>query len=182
VQSLSTAVVRLRAQSLSQAPQERRRLLEEVVLPLTTSLDHLRGLLAELRQPVFDQSGIEAAIDQYAQVIRGTGAEVEIKSHVRRDIPGPAQVTAFRIAQEALVNVRRHALASMVTITIEESGDGLLVRVEDNGVGFRPPRDTPGPAHPGLATMDQRAKAAGGWLKVESAPGEGTTVEFWLPA
>ena len=182
VQSLSTAVVRLRAQSLSQAPQERRRLLEEVVLPLTTSLDHLRGLLAELRQPVFDQSGMAAAIDQYAQVIRGTGAEVEIKSLVRRDIPGPAQVTAFRIAQEALVNVRRHALASMVTITIEESGDGLLVRVEDNGVGFRPPRDTPGPAHPGLATMDQRAKAAGGWLKVESAPGEGTTVEFWLPA
>jgi signal transduction histidine kinase len=152
------------------------------VLPLTTSLDHLRGLLAELRQPVFDQSGMAAAIDQYAQMIRGTGAEVEIKSHVRREIPGPAQVTAFRITQEALVNVRRHALASMVTITIEESGDGLLVRIEDNGVGFEPPMGAPGASHPGLATMDQRARAAGGWSKVDSRPGEGTTVEFWLPA
>ena len=182
VQSLSTAVVRLRAQSLSQRPEERRRLLEEVVLPLTNSLDHLRGLLAELRQPVFDQSGMTAAIDQYAQVIRGTGAEVEIKSHIRRDIPGPAQVTAFRIAQEALVNVRRHALASMVTITIEESGDGLLVKVEDNGVGFDPPNGPPSPSHPGLTTMKQRAKAAGGWFKITSTPDVGTTVEFWLPA
>jgi signal transduction histidine kinase len=182
VQSLSTAVVRLRAQSLSQRPEERRRLLEEVVLPMTTALDHLRGLLAELRQPVFDQSGMAAAIDQYAQIIRGTGADVEIKSHVRREIPGPAQVTAFRVAQEALINVRRHALASMVTITIEESGDGLLVRIEDNGVGFEPPHGEPGPDTPGLHSMDQRAKAAGGWWKVDSAAGEGTTVEFWLPA
>jgi PAS domain S-box-containing protein len=182
VQALSTAVVRLRAQSLSLRPEERRRLLEEVVLPLTTALDHLRGLLAELRQPVFDQSGMAAAIDQYAELIRGTGAEVEIKSHVRREIPDPAQVTAFRIAQEALVNVRQHALASMVTITIEESGEGLLLRVEDNGVGFEPPEGAPGPDQPGLAVMRQRAESAGGWLRVDSTPGEGTTVEFWLPA
>jgi signal transduction histidine kinase len=180
VQSLSTALVRLRAESLS--PREPGRLLEEVTQTVSTTLDHLRGLLAELRQPVFDQSGMAAAIDQYAQVIRGMGAEVEIKSHVRREIPGPTHVTAFRITQEALANVREHALASMVTVTIEESGDGLLLKVEDNGVGFDMPAGSPSPDMPGLAVMEQRARAAGGWFRVESARGEGTTVEFWLPA
>jgi PAS domain S-box-containing protein len=183
VQSVSTVLVRLRVAGLSMEPGERQRWLEDVTLPLTNGLDHLRGLLAELRQPIFDRSGLAAALDEYAQPIRDTGAVVEVKSQVGKDLPEETRMSAFRIALEALSNVREHSLASMVIISVEESGDGVLVRIEDNGVGFAH-RDLPNLPPPtlGISTMRERAKAAGGWLRVESAPGEGTTVEYWLPA
>jgi signal transduction histidine kinase len=181
LQSVSTALVRVRVLSRSLQVEERERWLQEVALPLTAGLDQLRGVLSELRQPVFDRSGLAAAIDEYAEAIRATGAEVEVKSQVSRDLPEETRITAFRIAQEALTNVRAHALASMVTITVEESGEGLLVRIEDNGVGFTPEQLAGEHPTPGLGSMRERAEAAGGWLRVESAPGEGATVLYWLP-
>jgi PAS domain S-box-containing protein len=178
LQSVSTALVRLRAFSLLMEEDERSELLNDIALPLARGLDDLRGLLVELRQPVFDRSGLVAALDDYAEPIRQTGAEVEVKARLGKELSEQARVNAFRIAQEALTNVRSHALASMVTIGVEESGEGLLLRIEDNGVGFDQ-GDTEDA--PGLASMRRRAEDAGGWLRLESAPGEGTTVECWLP-
>ena len=181
LQSVSTALVRLRVLSRSLEAEERERWLQEVAFPLTTGLDQLRGVLSELRQPVSDRSGLAAALDGYAEAIRATGAEVEVKSQVDRDLPEETRITAFRIAQEALTNVRAHALASMVTISVEESGEGLLVQVEDNGVGFTPEALGGHAETPGLRTMRERAETAGGWLRIDSAPGEGATVQYWLP-
>jgi PAS domain S-box-containing protein len=181
LQSVSTALVRLRVLSRSLQAEERERWLQEVALPLTTGLDQLRGVLSELRQPVIDRSGLAAALDEYAEAIRATGAEVGIESHVGRELPEETRAAAFRIAQEALTNVRAHALASMVTITVEESGEGLLVRIEDNGVGFTPDNLSGAGRTPGLGSMRERAEASGGWLRIESAPGEGATIQYWLP-
>jgi PAS domain S-box-containing protein len=177
LQSISTALVRLRALSRTMNEADRAELLNQVAIPLTRGLDDLRGLLVELRQPVFDRSGLVAALEDAAEPIRQTGAEVEVKARLGKELPEQARVNAFRIAQEALTNVRSHALASMVTISVEESGEGLLLRVEDNGVGFDLASSLDAP---GLASMRRRAEATGGWLRIESAPGEGTIVECWL--
>jgi len=88
----------------------------------------------------------------------------------------------YRIAQEALANVRKHANASRVHVRLTQQDGGYLVQVEDDGDGFDAPemlRSAPG--HLGLSSMRERAEMAGGWCKVHGLPGNGTTVEFWVP-
>ena len=88
----------------------------------------------------------------------------------------------YRIAQEAVVNVRKHAQAASVRIEVAEAADGIVVRVIDDGRGFVPDlQSAPEPGHLGISTMVERAELAGGWARVISAPGQGTTVECWLP-
>jgi len=80
------------------------------------------------------------------------------------------------------VNVRKHAQASTVRVEAANAADGAIVRVIDDGVGFTPDlTSAPEPGHLGLMTMVERAELAGGWVRVLSAPGKGTTVECWLP-
>jgi signal transduction histidine kinase len=89
----------------------------------------------------------------------------------------------YRIAQEAIVNIRKHADATTVRIEAASAADGAVVRVIDDGTGFTPDlTSAPAPGHLGLTTMVERAELAGGWVRVLSTPGQGTTVECWLPA
>jgi signal transduction histidine kinase len=87
-------------------------------------------------------------------------------------------VKLFRVAQEALSNVAKHARASKVQLTLSYLGDALLRDVADNGAGFDPATRTGGY---GLAGMQQRLSRAGGALTVESAAGSGTTVNAAVP-
>jgi signal transduction histidine kinase len=91
-------------------------------------------------------------------------------------------VVAYRIVQEALANVRAHARASRVAVRLEEVDGGVLARVSDDGTGFLPGLVERRPAgHLGLISMREQATMAGGWWRIASAPGMGTTVELWLP-
>jgi signal transduction histidine kinase len=83
--------------------------------------------------------------------------------------------------QEALVNVRKHARASTVTVRLETRDEGTSVIVEDDGVGIPPGHATSDPGHLGLRGMTERAMLMGGWLEVGPRPGGGTFVELWLP-
>jgi signal transduction histidine kinase len=88
----------------------------------------------------------------------------------------------YRIGQEAIVNAAKHAGASRVQVEVSTAGDGVTLRVHDDGKGFTPDLDAPpAPGHLGVSTMVERAELAGGWARSVSAPGEGTTVECWLP-
>src|SRR5436309_849658 len=88
----------------------------------------------------------------------------------------------YRIAQEAIANAAKHAQASRVQIEAVSAGDGVTLRVRDDGRGFVPDLDAaPAPGHLGLSTIVERAELAGGWARIHSSPGEGTTVECWLP-
>jgi len=80
------------------------------------------------------------------------------------------------------VNARKHAAATSVRVEVGNAADGVIVRVVDDGVGFVPHlASPPEPGHLGVSTMVERAELAGGWVRVMSAPGAGTTVECWLP-
>src|SRR5439155_7718736 len=97
--------------------------------------------------------------------------------------PEETRLILYRIAQEALANVRKHAEAHRVSVTVEPSDGGYLVRIEDDGVGFDPASlEGSRPGHLGLTAMKERAEMSGGWCRVTSQPGRGTKVEFWMPA
>ena len=85
------------------------------------------------------------------------------------------ETALYRVVQEAMTNVARHARATRVDVLAERRGDRVLVMVEDDGVGFEPDRVQRGD-HFGLLGMRERAEALGGTLTVESAPGAGTTI------
>jgi signal transduction histidine kinase len=91
------------------------------------------------------------------------------------------RAAAYRVAQEALVNVRKHSRGTSVHVVLEERERGVFVRIEDDGVGFAPEIQSDGGHHLGLTAMRERAELAGGWCRISSVPGEGTIVEFWLP-
>jgi signal transduction histidine kinase len=78
--------------------------------------------------------------------------------------------------------VRKHAKAGEVRVAVRPDGPGVLVEVRDDGVGFDPEKVDGAQPHLGLDTMRERAELAGGWLEVQSTPGLGTTVRFWIPA
>jgi signal transduction histidine kinase len=86
----------------------------------------------------------------------------------------------FRVAQEALNNVARHAGARMATVRLREADGGLLLAVSDDGVGFEPASTGKG-MHLGLAGMRERLRLVDGSLDIESAPGQGTTIVAWVP-
>jgi PAS domain S-box-containing protein len=91
-----------------------------------------------------------------------------------------AALCLFRVAQEALSNVARHAGARRATVTLRQIGDGLLLAVSDDGAGFEPGHSGKG-MHLGLAGMRERVRLVRGTLDLESAPGQGTKVIAWVP-
>ena len=159
-------------------------LLERLKATATDSVGRLRQLVFELHPPLLDQVGLAAALEQYARrASELAGFSVQVSNEVRGELPAEVRVLAYRIVQEALANVRAHAKASRVAIRLEEADGGVLVRVSDDGVGFLPGvvERQQRRGHLGLVSMREQAAMAGGWCRVASAPGMGTTVELWLP-
>ena len=79
------------------------------------------------------------------------------------------------------MNVRKHARATTVRVELADLSHGCLVRIADDGAGYDPADVESSPGHLGLVLMRERPQMAGGWCRIESAPGAGTTVEFWVP-
>ncbi len=155
--------------------------LEETV---ATSIESLRHLLFELRPPALDREGLAAALRHYlVEAASEGGFSYQVEDRLVEEPSAEVRAIAYRVAQEALTNVRKHARARHVQVLLESREGGLRVRVRDDGVGFAPAEDGGAPpGHLGLPSMRERVELAGGWWRVESARGAGTTVEFWLPA
>ncbi|MBW3595614.1 MAG: hypothetical protein KY391_08560, partial [Actinobacteria bacterium] len=103
-------------------------------------------------------------------------------NELREEPPLSYRTVLYRIAQEALTNVRKHARASHVNVTLKTGDDGICLSIADNGIGSRL-QSTNGGAlrHIGIPEMRERAEIAGGKLEIRSAPGHGTVVEAWIP-
>jgi PAS domain S-box-containing protein len=148
------------------------------------SIERLRSMLFELRPLVLDSQGLGAAIREYLEhTADAEGWAVDVEETLAFEPPGDLRATLYRIVQEAVTNARKHADASRVDVSVATVGDGVLVRVRDDGDGFDPgfPPDARR-GHMGLATIRERSELAGGWCRIESRPAQGTTVECWLPA
>jgi signal transduction histidine kinase len=131
------------------------------------------------RQPQPGLQQLNELLDE-ARDASGTAARLIVSGSLSVLDPG-VELAAFRIVQEALTNVRRHAPGAAVDVELHYDDDTLGLRVRDNGPGPGPARDTPPGGH-GLLGMRERAAAVGGELATGEAPGGGFLVEATLPA
>ena len=181
IQSMFAVGVRLytlRAALRDPAQTEQVDRLQQAVQQTT---DRLRHLLFDLRPAALDEGGLAAALREYLDVMKTeSGIEIQLEAAIDSNPASETEVIAYRIAQEALTNVRKHAGAHRVACAVSSEDGGILTRVADDGVGFEAP-DGPVPGHLGLVAMRERAEMAGGWLRLTSEAGKGTTVEFWIP-
>ena len=140
-----------------------------------------QNIIHELRPGILDQ-GLVAAIEWEAREFqRRTGVACNFRSNRDKlDVPKGQGVAVYRICQEALTNVAKHAEARVVEIQLHRDGNGLTVEVTDDGRGFDPAR-VPAPDSFGLVGMRERARAYGGWVELNSTAGRGTTVMLSLP-
>lgn len=153
---------------------------ERVRDTIRDAVQRLRHLLFELRPPSLDRDGLVSALRSYASALEGP--EVAVEDALASERASDLGAVAFRIAREAITNARKHARASRVTVTVSAEGDALRLRVTDDGEGFDVAIvDDPDPGHIGLAAMIERAELAGGWLRIDSRRGRGTSVDAWLP-
>jgi len=154
----------------------------EVQTTLAELLDRVRGLSMNLRPPTLDDLGLLPTLLWHFERYRAeTGVRVEFRPRgpVGRFAP-EVETAAFRIVQEALTNVARHARVTEVEVSLEARADGLELRVEDRGTGFELASARPGGSG-GLAGMQERARLLGGRVRIESAPGQGTRLVAELP-
>jgi signal transduction histidine kinase len=147
---------------------------QAMVKGVTTSI---QGVMANLRSPVLDEYGLAAGLRWYAaQLAERTGLAVVV--HGEELCPRPptsVESALFRIAQEALTNVVKHARAQQAVVSLERDGKTLRMIVADDGQGFDP-AILAKPQHWGILSMQERAEAAGGCCQVESRLGWGTRV------
>lgn len=148
-----------------------------------------RELALALRPTALDDVGLESAVREHTDGwSRQAGVAADLHFHGLEDrrLPGAVETTLYRIVQEALNNVARHAGASRVSVIIERRDDGSVYAIiEDDGIGFDPDGVLGGPhasRRLGLLGMQERATLAGGILTVESTSGEGTAVFVRFPA
>jgi PAS domain S-box-containing protein len=151
---------------------------------LRRSIDSMRHLMFNLRPYALDQAGLIPALRLYLEEESKFDGSPGFHLQGQLSIePSPdVRIILYRIVQEALVNVRKHARASRVEVWVGEEDAGYLVRVTDDGVGFDAGEGARSPkGHLGITTMRERAELAAGWFAIRSDPGAGTAVEFWLP-
>jgi len=144
----------------------------------------LRQLMSELRPPVLDQLGLPAALADYADDFQQrTGITCTVQANSSMRLEASLETILYRVAQEALTNVRKHARATCIEISLVVRDGKAQLQVNDDGVGFDVAR-THGQAardHFGLASMHQRVQMAGGAWEIRSHPGRGTAVTATLP-
>jgi len=151
---------------------------------LSDAMRRLRALLRELGPPKLEGAGLAAAIADHARLaLDGTGVDLAVKDELSGEPNHECAIVVYRIAQEAVANVRKHACAGRLTIRLHSVDDGVLGSVEDDGVGFcvAQVRMNGQPGHLGMTSMRERAETAGGWLSLDSQPGCGTAVRCWIP-
>jgi PAS domain S-box-containing protein len=143
-------------------------------------IQSVRRISTELRPGILDL-GLAAAVEWQAQEFQArTGIQCKPRLLAQQELAPDVSTALFRIFQEALTNVARHARATRVEVVQQKRRDRLVLRIRDNGRGFDP-ADPSLSKSLGLVGMRERAAILGGRVNVSSAPGKGTSVTVWIP-
>jgi signal transduction histidine kinase len=186
--SASALLVGGAAERLRQAPdggpaEEVAGVLGQASTALRESVGSLRSLLVEIYPPNLQRAGLASALADLAARLRPRGIDVRIDVPGTLDVPVETATLLFRVAQETLLNVAKHAAASRVEVTIGELPDRYRLEIADDGVGFDldAVRRRPRQGHLGLSVLTDLAAAGGADLAVRTAPGRGTTLRLEVP-
>jgi signal transduction histidine kinase len=163
-------------------PEAMRGAMREATQQLTGDIESLRALIAELRPPALDQLGLAPALKSLAQRT-GAGNDVEVRAEVElpddRRLTPELETTVYRVVQESLTNVVKHARASSIDIAVRCADEAVDVSVADDGIGFE--AEAVAGNGFGLAGMRERVELAGGELSVLPGAGAGTVIRARLP-
>ncbi len=166
-------------------PDRARDRVRTVTEALGDNLVEVRRMIADLSPPSLDDNDLDTALAALCAREQKCGTATEICFHglgEPRPLRPELTATLLRVAQGALANIRDHAHAQQVTVTLRQDDDAVTLQVRDDGAGFLPDRTVPAPTRGyGLPTMRQRLQAYGGALSVASVPGRGTVLTGRLP-
>jgi signal transduction histidine kinase len=185
-QTLTTAEMNLQAALRSPRSETLERRLEDSIEAVERVLSQVHDISLNLRPAMLDDLGLEPALRWYTQRQAAlAGLRAEFHSDPLEDRMDPViETECFRIAQEALTNVVRHAKANSVAVDLTRQNGTLHLSVRDDGTGFDVSelrsRAVQG-ASLGLLSMEERASLAGGGIEWHSTPGEGTQIHAWFP-
>ena len=159
--------------------------LDDAAALLESTSGAIENVMSELRPPMLDDYGLLPALQWYANEFSGrTGIEVSVDGDERIErLPQASEISLFRIVQEALNNIAKHAHAGRVHITLERSDSQFIMSVSDDGVGIDAASHSASSRRPGLGmvTMRERTQAVGGRFEVGAASGRGTRVVVRIP-
>jgi signal transduction histidine kinase len=154
--------------------------LDYVVSLAEAGLTEMRALIFALRPDALETEGLIGLLEQQAAALRARHRlTVETEFDAEPDISLPAKEALFRIAQEALHNIVKHADATAVRLCVAQMEEGVRLEISDNGAGFNPGATFAG--HLGLRSMRERAARQGAQLEIASAPAAGATIRLLLP-
>jgi two-component system, NarL family, sensor histidine kinase UhpB len=172
--------VLLQLNSIAETAPEHRAELDEARQSVRRALDEVRRISSELRPEMLEHLGLVSALTELATTfarVAGVRVEREFATSLPKLTP-EVELAVYRIAQESLTNIARHAEATRVTITLDSGRDSVVLRVADDGRGFRgAPVE-----HGGLRSMRERALLVGGALAIKDAPEGGVEVRLEVPA
>jgi PAS domain S-box-containing protein len=173
------------AERYTPGTEKGRRDLERILRLVRTTVSDARRIIADLRPTTLDDLGLAATISVEVERLREAGYQVDYQEELGDErLPVAAEIALFRVAQEALTNVRKHAQTQQVRIELRRLEDEVCLEVQDYGRGFDPDA-TPVESGPGervgLAGMRERITMLGGKLEIHSEPDVGTTVTAAVP-
>jgi signal transduction histidine kinase len=164
---------------LEREPGEVRAQLQRLQELAQDAMEELRSLIFELRPPAIETEGLSTTLRKHVEVLaRVYRREIGLQVMGKAELPPRVEAEIFRIAQEALQNALRHAGAGHVDVRLDSRDGRLALTVVDDGVGFEPSAPAVRSRRLGLTSMEERARAVGGTLEIDSVSGAGTTVRF----
>lgn len=180
-QSLTSLLVGLRHLEAADDPAAARQRLGDIRKIVNATLDEVHALAWQLRPSVLDDLGLAAALQRYIADYQGRyDVQVDyVARNLAERLPVAVETTLYRVIQEGLTNIARHAQARNASILIEQRPASVRVIVEDNGVGFDVERV--GASRLGLQGIHERVQLLGGKLVIESQPGQGTSLFIEIP-
>ena len=157
--------------------------LEQLKTTIKRVEDSLRNLLYNVSPASVDlHMRLSASIrDRAVALKQHTGIEAELDLRLPDALPGVVKTNVFKNISEALSNVEKHSNATRVAVRAETLDGGISIVISDDGTGFVVAESLYLPGHLGLIAMRERAQLAGGWCRIDSEPGAGTRVSFWIP-
>jgi signal transduction histidine kinase len=164
---------------LGSADETGQQLVRNIKTVAERTVQTVRNMALLLRPSMLDDLGLVPAVEWYAREMSRRGQiEVEVRAeNVSEELPDEVKVGVYRIVQEAVNNVQRHAKAKTAVVELEQTGKSIRVKVTDDGSGFDPKRAR----GMGLLGMEERVKRLGGTIEIDSRPGAGTTIRAELP-
>jgi signal transduction histidine kinase len=155
--------------------------MKDLATALGETITEVRRIMDDLRPSILDDLGILAAMNSLCREYQNTYSHILVEKRIEiegHEVPDAIITPLFRISQEAMNNVAKHSMASVVNLSLQKEGESILLTIRDNGQGFDPEKVKKGI---GLSSIRERAELSGGEGELQSTMGKGTTVRAWWP-